>query len=169
MQFFPGRAAGDDFQRRFDAGAEIGRESGNIDRRNSAGARGFLWPLYAAPGERLFFVQGSDRGGEAVEGSSVVLVRYHEPEPGLIRCEVHAFVKVKNAFKRFLASLFLPLVTGTVDRRFGDVLSIPVLVSEEATLDPEKVLAVIDSLPPGDAAKLKEFRALVAKPSLKPR
>ena len=136
---------------------------GSVWADNSAGARGYLWPLYAAPGERLCFVKGSDRSGEAVEGSSVVVVRYQEPAPGLIRCEVHAFVKVKSAFKRFLAALFLPLVAGTVDRRFGDVLSIPVLVSEEATLDPDKVLAVIDSLPPADAAKLKEFRALMSR------
>ena len=136
---------------------------------NQAGASGFLWPLYAAPGERMFFVQGSDRSSKAVEGCSVVLVRYHESGPGLIRCEIHAFVKVKGAMKRFLAGLFLPLVTGTVDRRFGEVLSIPVLVSEEASLDPAKVVAVIDSLPPEDAAKLGELRALLSKQPPKPQ
>ncbi|MCX6909545.1 MAG: hypothetical protein NTY01_16090 [Verrucomicrobia bacterium] len=142
---------------------------GSIWADNRAGVSGFLWLLYAAPGERLFFVQGSDRSGEAVEGRSVVLVRYHEPEPGLIRCEVHAFVKVKSAFKRFLAGLFLPLVAGTVDRRFGDVLSIPVLVSEEANLDPDKVLATVNTLPPGEAAKLKEFRALLMRRQPEPK
>jgi hypothetical protein len=131
---------------------------------NHAGARGFLWPLYAAPGERLFFVQGSDRSGDAVEGKSVVFVRYQEPSPGLIRCEVHAFVKLTTFFRQFLAGLFLPLVTGTVNQRFGEVLSVPVLVAEEATLDPDKVLAVMDSLPPENAAKLKEFRALLSRP-----
>ena len=136
---------------------------------NRAGACGFLWPLYAAPGERVFFVQGSDRSSKAVEGCSLVLVRYHEPEPGLFRCEVHAFVIVKSAMKRFLAGLFLPLVTGTVDRRFGEVLSIPVLVSEEANLDPAKVVAVVDSLPPEDAAKLRELRALLSKQPPKPQ
>lgn len=136
---------------------------------NRAGASGFLWPLYAAPGERVFFVQGSDRSSKAVEGCAVVVVRYHEPEPGLIRCEVHAFVKVKSAFKRMLAGLYLPLVAGTVDRRFGEVLSIPVLVSEKATLDPDNVVAVMDSLPPEDAAKLGELRALLSKQPPKPQ
>lgn len=131
---------------------------------NHEGARGFLWPLYAAPGERLFFVQGSDRSGDAVEGSSVVYVRYQEPEPGLIRCEVHAFVKLKTFFRKFLAGLFLPLVTGTVNKRFGEVLAIPVLVSEEATRDPGKILALLDSMPPEDAARFREFRALLSRP-----
>jgi hypothetical protein len=142
---------------------------GGVWADNGEGARGFLWPLHSAPGERLFFVRGSDRSGEAVEGDSVVVVRFQEPEPGLIRCEVHAFVRLKTFFRKFLASLFLPFVTGTVGRRFGDVVSIPVLVSEEATLDPEKVLAVIDALPPEDAAKLREFRALLARPMAKPQ
>ncbi len=132
---------------------------------NHAGARGFLWPLYAAPGERLFFVHGSDRSGDAVEGSSIVYVRYQEPEPGLIRCEVHAFVKLKTFFRKFLAGLFLPLVTGTVNQRFGEVLAIPVLVSGEATRDPDKIQAVMDAMPPEDAAKLKEFRALLGRPA----
>lgn len=136
---------------------------------NRAGAAGFLWPLYAGPGERLFFVQGSDHSGKTVEGCAVVLVRYQEPEPGRIRCEMHAFVKVHSAFKRVLAKVFLPLVAHTVDQRFGEVLSIPVLVSEEATLDPAKVLAVMDSLPPEDAAKLWELRALLDRPSPAPR
>ncbi len=136
---------------------------GSVWADNHAGARGFLWPLYAAPGERLFLVHGSDRSGEAVEGYSVVFVRYQEPEPGLIHCEVHAFVRITTFFRRFLAGLYLPLVAGTVDRRFSEVLSIPVLVSKEATLNPDKVVALIDSLPPADATKLKELRALLSK------
>ena len=134
---------------------------GSFYADNHQGAKGIIWPLYAAPGERLFFVQGSDRSGDAVEGKSVVFVHYQEPAPGLIRCEVHAFVKLTTFFRQFLAGLFLPLVTGTVNQRFGEVLSVPVLVAEEATLDPDKVLAEIDSLPPEDKAKLKEFRALL--------
>lgn len=141
---------------------------GGIWADNHTGASGFLWLLYAVPGERLFYVQGSDRSGRAVEGCAVVLVRYHEPKPGLIRCELHAFVKVKSAFKRLLAGIYLPLVTGAVDRRFGEVLSIPVLVSEEATLDPDKVVAVMNSLPAEDAAKLRELRALLSKQPPKP-
>ena len=137
---------------------------GSIWADNHAGVRGYLWTLYVRPGERLFIVHGSDRSGDTVEGDAVVLVRYQETEPGLIHCEVHAFVKVKTFFRRFLAGLFLPLVTGTVNQRFGEVLSIPVLVSEEATQNPDKILATMDSLPPEDAAKLKEFRALLNHP-----
>jgi hypothetical protein len=41
------------------------------------------------------------------------------------------------------------------------------LVAEEATAHPDKILGLIDAMPPTDAAKLKEFRALLAKPAAK--
>lgn len=128
---------------------------------NRKGAVGYLWPLYAAPGERLYFAQGSDRGGQPVAGCAVVLVRYREKSPGVIWCEMHAFVKVENWIQRLLAHIFLPLLTGTVDRRFGEVLEVPVLVSEQATADPTKVIGVIDSLPAEDRAALQELRKLL--------
>ncbi|MBM3890029.1 MAG: hypothetical protein FJ388_13010 [Verrucomicrobia bacterium] len=128
---------------------------------NRKGAVGYLWPLYAAPGERLYFAQGSDRAGKPVAGCAVVVVRYREQSPGVITCEMHAFVRVERWIQRLLARIFLPLVTGTVDRRFSEVLEVPVLVSEQATADPAKVIGVIDALPPEDRAMLQQFRRLL--------
>ncbi|MCX7824132.1 MAG: hypothetical protein N2689_01060 [Verrucomicrobiae bacterium] len=128
---------------------------------NRKGAVGYLWPLYAAPGERVYFAQGSDREGKPVAGCAVVVVRYREKAPGVITCEMHAFVKVESWIQRLLARIFLPLVTGTVDRRFSEALEVPVLVSELATADPAKVIGVIDALPPEDRALLQEFRRML--------
>ena len=128
---------------------------------NRKGAAGYLWPLYAAPGDRLYFAQGSDHEGKPVAGCAVVVVHYREKTPGVITCEMHAFVKVESWIQRLLAHIFLPLVTGTVDRRFGEVLEVPVLVSEQATADPARVIGVIDSLASEDRAVLQEFRKLL--------
>ncbi|MFA6563634.1 MAG: hypothetical protein WCV00_17150 [Verrucomicrobiia bacterium] len=132
------------------------------------GAAGYLWPLLDTPGERLFFAQGVDKRGERVSGSAVILFRYREKQPGVVECELHGFVKVDSWMQRLCALLFLPFITSTVDQRFGEVVNVPVQVSETATDDPAKMLKLLDTLSPEDAAMMKEFRALVAKPEAKP-
>jgi hypothetical protein len=135
---------------------------------NRTGASGYLWPLLEGRGERVYFVQGGERGKKTVEGRAVVLLFYREKEPGVIAYELHAFVKVESWIKRMLAKLFLPFVTGTVDRRFGETIDVPVLVSEQATADPGKVVGVIDGLPPEDRAVMAEFRNRILRQGAAP-
>ena len=137
------------------------RPDGSYFADNRKGSAGSLWPLLSLPGERLYFAQGSDREGKQVEGKAVVLLRYRERDPGTTAFEMHAFVKVESWIKQLLAKIFLPLVVGTVDKRFGEVLDVPVIVAELAATNPGKVLAAIDSLPAEDRARLEEFRQLV--------
>jgi len=144
------------------------RPDGSYFADNHKGAAGYLWPLLAAPGERLYFAQGADKKGEPVSGSAVVLFRYRETRPGVIECELHGFVKVDSWMQRLCALLFLPFITTTVDHRFGEVVDVPVQVGETATADSAKLLKLLDTLSPEDAAKLKEFRAMLARQEAKP-
>ncbi len=144
------------------------RPDGSYFADDRKGAAGYLWPLLDTPGERLYFAQGVDKRGERVSGSAVILFRYREKQPGVVECELHGFVKVDSWMQRLCALLFLPFITSTVDQRFGEVVDVPVQVSETATADPAKVLKQLDTLSPEDAAMIKEFRALVAKPEAKP-
>ena len=144
------------------------RPDGSYFADDRKGAAGYLWPLLDTAGERLYFAQGVDKRGERVSGSAVILFRYREKQPGVIECELHGFVKVDSWMQRICALLFLPFITSTVDQRFGEVVNVPVQVSETAPADPAKMLKLLDTLSPEDAAMMKEFRALVAKPEAKP-
>lgn len=144
------------------------RPDGSYFADDRKGAAGYLWPLLDTPGERLYFAQGVDKRGERVSGCAVILFRYREKQPGLIECELHGFVKVDSWMQRICALLFLPFITSTVDQRFGEVVNVPVQVSETATADPAKMLKLLDTLPPEDAAMMKAFRALLAPKEAKP-
>ncbi|MCX6908846.1 MAG: hypothetical protein NTY01_12490, partial [Verrucomicrobia bacterium] len=144
------------------------RPDGSYFADDRKGAAGYLWPLLDTPGERLYFAQGVDKRGERVSGSAVILFRYREKQPGVVECELHGFVKVDSWMQRICALLFLPFITSTVDQRFGEVVNVPVQVSETATDDSAKMLKLLDTLSPEDAAMMKEFRALVAKPEARP-
>jgi len=144
------------------------RPDGSYFADDRKGAAGYLWPLLDAPGERLYFAQGVDKRGERVSGSAVILFRYREKQPDVIECELHGFVKVDSWMQRICALLFLPFITSTVDKRFGEVVNVPVQVRETATADPAKVLKLLDTLSAEDAAKLKEFRALLTQKETKP-
>jgi hypothetical protein len=144
------------------------RPDGSYYADNHKGAKGVIWPLYAAPGERLYFAHGEDNKGEPVAGLAVVVFRYHETKPGAIECELHGFVKVDSWMQRLCALLFLPFVTSTVDKRFSELVDVPLVVSEMATADPAKVLKAMDALSPEDAAMLKEFRSMLERKETRP-
>ncbi|MBI5687501.1 MAG: hypothetical protein HZC54_20715 [Verrucomicrobia bacterium] len=144
------------------------RPDGSYFADNRKGVAGYLWPLRVAPGEQLYFAEGSDNNGERVSGCAILLFRYQEMQPGVLKCELHGFVKVDGAVQRLCAILLQPFIANTVDRRLGEVVDAPMQVAEEATANPAKVLKLTDSMPPEDASKLKEFRALLARPEAKP-
>ncbi len=144
------------------------RPDGAFYADNHKGAKGIIWPLYAAPGERLYFAHGEDKKGEPVAGFAVVLFRYRETKPDTIACELHGFVKVDSWMQRLCALFFLPFVTSTVDKRFSELVDVPLAVSEMATTDPAKVLQAMDALSAEDAAKVKDLRLLLKGRETKP-
>lgn len=144
------------------------RPDGSFYADNHKGAKGVIWPLYAAPGERLYFAHGEDNKGEPVAGFAVVMFRYRETKPETIVCELHGFVKVDSWMQRLCALFFLPFVTSTVDKRFSELVDVPLAVSEMATADPARVLKAMDELSADDAAKVKEFRMLLRGREPKP-
>ena len=146
----------------------VRRPDGSYFADNHKGAVGCIWPLRTVPGELLYYAQGDDREGKMVVGCAVVLFLYHEKGPGLIEGELHGFVKIDSWVQKLLAWLFMPIVTGTVDRRFNEIVEVPVLVAEKATAEPAKVLAVIDALPPADREMVAEFRKLLTASEKKP-
>lgn len=146
----------------------VRRPDGSYYADNRKGAVGCIWPLRAAPGERLYYAQGDDREGNMVVGCAVVMFLYRVKEPGLIEGDLHAFVKIESWVQKLLALLFMPVVTGTVDRRFNEIVNVPTRVAEISTAEPARVIAAIDAMPPKDREMVAEFRKLLATPEKKP-
>ena len=144
------------------------RPDGSYYADNHKGAKGVIWPLYAAPGERLYYAYGEDNKGEPVAGFAVVMFRYRETKPGAVTCELHGFVKVDSWMQRLCALLFLPFVTTTVDKRFSELVDVPLEVSEMATADSPRVLKAMDAMSPEDSAKVKAFHLLLEGKETKP-
>jgi hypothetical protein len=139
------------------------RPDGSYFGDNHKGTSGCLWQLRSAPGEQLYFGEGSAKEADSESGRAVLLFNYRELEPGLLQCHLHGFVQVDGAFRRFCAFLFQPFIMGMVDSHLREVVDVPMRVAEEATAHPDRVLKLIDSMPADTAAKLKEFRTLLAK------
>lgn len=143
------------------------RPDGSYFGDNHKGTSGYLWQLRSAPGEQLYFGEGSAKEADSESGRAVLLFNYRELEPGLLQCHLHGFVQVDGAFRRFCAFLFQPFIMGMVDGHLREVVDTPMRIAEEATAHPDKVLKLIDSMPRQDAARVQEFRALLARPDTK--
>jgi len=81
----------------------VRQPDGSYYADNHKGAVGRIWPLHAAPGERLYYAQGDDREGNLVVGCAVVLFLYREKSPGVIEGDLHAFVKIESWVQKLLA------------------------------------------------------------------
>jgi hypothetical protein len=71
------------------------------------------------------------------------------------------FVKVDNVVLAALAQLFEVFLRGTVDRHFAHVIRNPVILSQQAQQDPQKLLDQIGRLPVADRQLSAPFTALV--------
>jgi hypothetical protein len=144
------------------------RPDGSYFGDNHKGTSGYLWPLLAEPGERLYFGEGADKEGETESGRALLLFRYHEQQPDVIQCELYGFVKVDGAIEQFCMFLLRPFILGEVDSHLREVVDGPMRVAEEATAHPDRVLKLMDSMPREDAAKLQGLRALLVRPETRP-
>lgn len=137
------------------------RPDGSYSGSDGKGTSGCLWSLRSAPGEQLYFGEGSDKEADMDSGRVVLLCNYREQPPGLLQCSLHGFVKIDSTFQQICSFLFRPFIMGIVDKQLREVVDAPMRAAEEATAHPDKVMKLIDAMPPEDAAKLKRFRVLL--------
>jgi hypothetical protein len=126
-----------------------------------AGAVGYILNVYAGVGKRVFYVEGTDHGAFDVRGRGVAVVDYQARARGRIEYTRAVFVKVDNVVLAALAQLFSVFLRGTVDSHFTHVIQNPVLLSQQAQTDPQKLLTQIDQLAVADQRLLAPFVALV--------
>lgn len=134
---------------------------GRLHADDHAGAAGYILNVYADNGKRVLYVEGTEHGVFDMRGRGVAIVDYHTEAGGGIEYTRAVFVKVDNVVLAALAQLFSVFLRGTVDSHFAHVIRNPVILSERAQVDPQKLLAQIEELSAADRQLLAPFTALV--------
>jgi hypothetical protein len=134
---------------------------GRLFADDHAGASGFVLPVAAAEGKRVYYVEGTQRGLFHVTGRGVAVIGYAEVRPQRIQYTGALFVKVDNAILATLAKLFAVFLRGTVDRHYDGVMRHPRKLSELALIEPQKLLNDIGHMPEADRELLRPFAEMI--------
>ena len=119
---------------------------GRLFADDGAGAQGYLQQVYRAPGKRIYFVEGTQRGRLSAWGRGVVVVRYAPCAPDAIEYSGSMYVKNDNRVAAALAEMCFMFVGGTVDRHFDHVMWQPITLSGLALDDPARLRHCIERM-----------------------
>ncbi len=134
---------------------------GRVFADDHEGARGYLWPVLAAEGKRVYYVEGSQRGLFDVTGRGVAVIDYAQVNPHKIKYTGALFVKVDNMILEALARLFAVFLRGTLDRHYNHVMRHPRKLSEMALIEPQKLLNHISQMSEQDRKLLQPFAEML--------
>ena len=139
---------------------------GRLYADDHEGATGYLLNAYAgnpaaAERKRVFYVEGTQHSMFDVRGRGVAVLDYHAKAAGIVQYTCNAFVKVDNVVLAALTQLFSIFLAGTVDSHFAHVIHHPVVLSEKAMTEPQKLLDDITQMPVADRELLAPLVALV--------
>ena len=134
---------------------------GRLHADDHDGAAGYMVNVYAGDGKRVIYVAGTQHGLFDASGRGVAVVDYHAKVGNEIEYTRAAFVKVDNAVLAAMAEMFSIFLHGTVDKHFAKVIRNPVVLSEKAQSDPQKLLGEIAEMPAADQRLMAPFAELV--------
>ena len=134
---------------------------GRLSADDHDGAAGYLVGVYAAAGKRVIYVAGTQHGLFDASGRGVAVVDYHAKTGAEIEYTRTAFVKVDNVVLATMAQMFSVFLRGTVDKHFAKVIRNPVVLSEKAQSDPQKLLDEIGQMSAADQQLLAPLATLV--------
>jgi hypothetical protein len=134
---------------------------GRLHADDHDGAAGYMVNVYAGDGKRVIYVAGTQHGLFDASGRGVAVVDYHVKAGDEVEYTREAFVKVDNAVLAAVAEMFSVFLHGTVDKHFAKMIRNPVVLSEKAQSDPQKLLDEIGQMPAADQQLMAPFAVLV--------
>jgi hypothetical protein len=134
---------------------------GRLHADDHDGAAGYMVNVYAGKGKRVIYVAGTQHGLFDASGRGVAVVDYHVKAGDEVEYTREAFVKVDNAVLAAVAEMFSVFLHGTVDKHFAKMIRNPVVLSEKAQSDPQKLLDEIGQMPAADQQLMAPFAVLV--------
>jgi hypothetical protein len=120
-----------------------------------------MFTLYAGDGKRVIYVAGTQHGLFDASGRGVAVVDYHAKADNKVEYTGAVFVKVDNVVLATMAQMFAIFLHGTVDKHFAKVIRNPVVLSEKAQSDPQKLLEDIAQMPAADQQLMAPLAELV--------
>jgi hypothetical protein len=134
---------------------------GRLHADDHDGAAGYMVTVYAGDGKRVIYVAGTQHGLFDASGRGVAVVDYHARAGDDIEYTRTAFVKVDNVVLATMAQMFSIFLHGTVDKHFAKMIRNPVVLSEKAQSDPQKLLELISQMPATDQQLMAPFAELI--------
>ncbi len=139
----------------------VEEEPGRTFADDRIGAQGYIQQVYRSDGQRIFYVEGTQRGVFDVGGRGVAVVRYKQCAPDMIEYTGSMFVKVDNRIVAAFAELLYVFVKGTVDRHFDGRMWQPIRLSGMALDEPATLRRRMAGMPAEDYAPLAPLAALL--------
>ena len=137
----------------------VNDSSGHVFADNREGASGRLQQVYCAEGQRIYYVEGAQRGLFQARGRGVVIVQFAQIAPETIEYSGTIFVKIDNPVVATLAQVFFVFVKGMVDHHLEYLMKQPVRLCGWALDDPTMLLRCIERMPAEDYWMLAPFAA----------
>jgi hypothetical protein len=147
----------------------IWREPEGLWLDDGAGALVRFWIAYAAPGRRVFYMQGRYQPAvlPAIHGRVVAVLEYTvEPADGgksLITPAMASFVRIDNAVYGVLARVFTAIIAPRATKVTSRIVIDIAKTARAIDSDPDGVQAVLRARPDVPARELAEFRRLLAR------
>jgi len=147
---------------------KIWRQPDGLWLDDAAGALVRFQVVYAAPGSRVFYMQGRYQPAvlPAIHGRVVAVFEYTvEPAGGgksLITPAMASFVRIDNAVFGLLARLFTAIIAPRATRVTSRIIVDIAKTAHAIDTDPSRVEAVVRARPDVPPRELAEFRRLLA-------
>ena len=120
---------------------------GRLYAENKEKANGWLELVGCDAGQRLFYMEGTQRGLFTAKGRGVILVKYKQISATEVEYSGKLWVRIDNGVVAGLAKLFFVFVKGAVDRNFELVIRQPVDLTSIAWYWPETLRELHRHLP----------------------
>jgi len=139
----------------------VAQPDGRLYAENTEKAAGFLALVGCNANERVYYMEGTQKGMFTAKGCGVIVVRYSQVTPSEIEYTGHLFVRIENSVVATLAKMFFVFVKGAVDRNFDLVMRQPIDLTQLASGFPKEMGELIERLPAGDYRLVEPFGKLL--------
>ncbi|MEI6083339.1 MAG: hypothetical protein WCS70_03460 [Verrucomicrobiota bacterium] len=139
----------------------VAQPDGRLYAENTEKAAGFLALVGCAPNERVYYMEGTQRGLFTAKGCGVIVVKYSQVTPDEMEFSGRLYVRIENSVVATLARVFFIFAKGAVDRNFNLVMRQPIDLTQLASGFPKELNEVIQQLPAADYPLVEPFGRLL--------
>ncbi len=136
-------------------------EQGRLWNVDGDGSKGYITPVYRAPGKRVYYMEGSQKKVWTVHGRGVVVINYEAAQPGKVKVSGAQFVRVDNAMMAAITQLCGPLLCGMVDKVYLEFIEPLGRLGALAANDPTQLRGAMQRLPKPAAEGLQGLAELL--------